>query len=115
MTLRRMLVSAVLLIGLLALAPPAGSAAFESMLGILEKDNSCPEATHILRWPCPGGGAMFYLVFPKGREGDAAPFLNQNVAVRGTLKSTTCALPLAQVSRVTASDVLPPCADPGTN
>lgn len=113
--MRWVLVSAVLLIGILAPTPPAGSAAFDSMLGILEKDSSCPEATHILRWPCPGGGAMFYLVFPKGREGDAVPFLNQNVAVRGALKSTTCALPLAQVSKITASDVYPPCADPGTN
>jgi len=105
--------SAALAIGLGASYTPAEPAKFEIPFGFLQKDDTCPEATHILKYPCPGTGSDYYLTFPKAKPADLAGFLGQNVAVRGTLHTSTCSRPLVQVTKLTISAVLPPCVDPG--
>lgn len=62
--------------------------------------------------PCPESGQDYYLVFPKGHEEQAARFLGQNVAVRGSLKGSACSLPLVQVTTIGDSPGLPPCVFP---
>jgi len=113
MTIKLVIVSAALAIGLGASYAPAEPAKFEVPFGILQKDGTCPEATHILKHPCPGVEAGYYLTFPKAKASDLAAFLGQNVAIRGTLHTSTCPRPLIQVTKITISAVLPPCVDPG--
>ena len=112
MNIKLIIVSAVLAIGLGASYAPADPAKFEQPFGFLQKDSTCPEATHILKHPCPTG-ADLYLTFPKGKETDLAAFLGQDVAIRGTLRESSCSHPLVQVNKITMSAILPPCADPG--
>ena len=112
MHIRLVIVSAALAIGLGASYAPAEPAKFEQPFGFLQKDSTCPEATHILKHPCPGGPDL-YLTFPKAKETDLVAFLGQDVAIRGTQHTTTCSRPLIQVTKITMSAIVPPCVDPG--
>jgi hypothetical protein len=111
-TMKIVLVSAVLVLGLAVTYTPAESAKFDAPFGILLEDSTCPEATYILKHPCPDAGTIAYLTFPKSKATDLAQFLGQNVAIRGTVHDSTCSAPLVQVSKISISPVLPPCAAP---
>ena len=112
MKIQLLVAAALLVLGLGASGAPAEPAKFEQPFGFLQKDSTCAEATHILKHPCPTGGGTIYLVFPKGKEADLAPFLDQNVAIKGTLRDSSCPGPLVQVSKITMSALLPPCVEP---
>jgi hypothetical protein len=112
MRIKPLIAAGALAIALGASNAPAEPDKVDIPFGLLVPDRTCPEASHILKFPCPGGGLDFYVAFPKGRTADLATFENQNVALRGSWHATTCTLPLIQVSRIAISAILPPCVEP---
>jgi hypothetical protein len=106
-----LIVAAALATAFAVLQLPADPAKIEIPFGYLLKDDSCPDATYILKYPCPGLGGDYYLSFAKPRA-DLAGLEGQNVAVRGVVRASVCTLPLVQVTKVTASAILPPCPSP---
>jgi len=113
MTMKLVIASVVIVPGLAASYTAAEPARFAAPFGFLQPDSTCPDATHILRYPCPGLGPDFYLSFPKSKAQDIADFEGQNVEIRGTVHDSACPLTLVQVSKIRISAVLPPCPDPG--
>lgn len=104
-----LMVPAVILFGLGAASVPGDQGTIETPFGTLVTDGTCPEATHLLKYPCPGVGQDYYLAFAKNKLPDLVALEGTNVAVRGTLHDTTCAHPLIQVTKITPSAILPPC------
>lgn len=74
--------------------------------GYIQEDATCPAATHVLIDSCSNRKQQYLAFHMKGIK----KYLHGTVILQGPIDTTSCSLPLIDVSRVHEGPPPPPCA-----